>query len=126
MFTHVCAYLFDIIGLVKTAPGLKRLELRRPVKWGLGIPSQNTAPSQWVDVIPKLSALPNLVCLQLTFPGETENRSDLNSITAARKVLRESKVKGEKKLIIRRVIAPHYTNTHEEDFVHTHVEEIFE
>ncbi|KAI0072618.1 hypothetical protein K474DRAFT_1686559 [Panus rudis PR-1116 ss-1] len=113
--------------LVKVAPNLTRIEIRRPVNWGLGILSQNKAPAEWAQVIPKLSKLSKLRVITLSFPGEEELPSDRVSINAARDVLKNSKVP-EKKLIIRRVLAPHYTrgNDQKEDVVQSCVEEIFE
>ncbi|KAJ7489214.1 hypothetical protein FB451DRAFT_1125488 [Mycena latifolia] len=74
--------------LVKKAPNLRTLELRRPVHSGPGIESQSTAPAEWAQVIPKLAALKNLTELILTFPAVKENPSDPTSVTAARTLLR--------------------------------------
>lgn len=115
-----------LLGLVKNAPKLREIEIRRPVNSGLGILSQNTAPPEWLQIIPKLAALRDLATIRLTFPGEEEHASDLASIAAARQVLQRSQVKGEKRLHIRRVIAPHYTNEHALDFVHSSSTELFE
>lgn len=93
--------------------------------WGLGIGSQNTAPPEWANIIQTLSSLPNLVCLRLTFPGTEEHQTDLVTIAVARKMLQSSKVKGDKKLSIRRTIAPHYTNDYEEDSIHSDRTEVF-
>ena len=94
--THRSPWLHST-GLTKTGQSLKKLELRRPVNRALETSSQNTAPKEWANMIPNLSNLPNLICLQLTFPGEKEVPTDLASIAAARKLFQESKVKGEKK-----------------------------
>ncbi|PSR71359.1 hypothetical protein PHLCEN_2v12771 [Hermanssonia centrifuga] len=96
--------------LVKSVPLLHTLEIRRPVNRGLGILSQNTAPAQWAQVIPSLAGLKQLRVLILTFPRRDEVPSDRASIDAARDVLRNSELGGEKKLIIRRIEAPHYEN----------------
>ncbi|KAH8105283.1 hypothetical protein BXZ70DRAFT_1075318 [Cristinia sonorae] len=114
--------------LVKNAPNLHTLEIRRPVSGGLGIASQNTAPAVWAEVIPKLAALLKLRVLQLSFPDTQESPSDLVSIAAARKVMKESSLKKERKLVVRRVLAPHYTRSEmgREDVVDSSVEEIFE
>ncbi len=115
------------LGLVKYAPLLTSLEIRRPVNRGLGIGSQNTAPVDWVDVIPGLSGLKNLRVLTLTFPRRDEVPTDVPIINAARKVMRNSALKGEKTLIVRRVEAPHYNNDspHELDLLLSSVEEKF-
>ncbi len=97
---------------------------------------------QWIEMMPKLSAFPNLVCLQLTFMGVEkpvadgegeeeegeeggEDTAQTECIAAARKVLQDSNVKGEKKLIMRRVVPPHYTNNHKKDYVQSYREETF-
>ncbi|KAJ6595752.1 hypothetical protein DFH09DRAFT_146555 [Mycena vulgaris] len=110
--------------LVKNAPNLRTLELRRPVNWGLGIDSQNTAPPEWAQRIPVLARLTKLSTLILTFPAADEKSGDAPTITAARALLRDSG--GEKRLVVRRVIARHYTNEYEADFVHGEVTEVFE
>ncbi|KAF7798096.1 hypothetical protein EIP86_009311 [Pleurotus ostreatoroseus] len=113
--------------LVRYAPLLTTLEIRRPVNYGLGIMSQNTAPADWAKAIPKLSGLKQLRTLTLTFPRRDQVPTDLPIIKAAREVMRKSKLKGEKKLIIRRMEAPHYTNNppHELDLLLSSKEESF-
>ncbi|KAJ6605659.1 hypothetical protein B0H10DRAFT_1820677 [Mycena sp. CBHHK59/15] len=112
--------------LVKKAPNLRTLEIRRPVNNGLGIASQDKAPSEWAQIFPKLSAMKKLAQLILTFPGEEEIPTDLVSINAARTVLQKSALQSEKCLIVRRVIAPHYENEYRTDFVHSSKTEIFD
>ena len=118
---HHCVNLV----LWKCAPKLHILEIRRPVYGCLRILTQNTAPSVWADVIPKLAELSELRVIKLTFPGSDEVDTDLLSIAAARKVLKESNLQQERKLVIRRVLAPHYTTPHREDLLHSISEEIF-
>ncbi|PBK62070.1 hypothetical protein ARMSODRAFT_964447 [Armillaria solidipes] len=99
--------------LVKNAPSvLHTLEIRRPVNNGLGILSQSTAPTEWVQVIPKLSHLKGLRKLVLTFPKSEEEPSDVASIHAAKKVMKglASSSRTTTTLIVRRVIAPHYSH----------------
>ncbi|KAJ7182809.1 hypothetical protein C8R43DRAFT_1101082 [Mycena crocata] len=115
-------------GIVKNAPNLpnlRTLELRRPVNSGLGIMSQNEAPAEWAQVIPKLAALKGVSNLILTFPSADEKPGDAASIAAARVFLRRSDFSGERKLVIRRVVAPHYTNDHKTDFLHSSTMETF-
>jgi len=69
------------------------------------------------DAIPKISRLPNLTVVQLTFLGEEILDSDELAIAAARKALLATPAKGKKELLIRRVIAPRYTNGMNEDEV---------
>ncbi|CAL1702730.1 unnamed protein product [Somion occarium] len=117
--------------LIKNAPNLRKIEIRRPVCFGLGIMSQNKAPEQWSLVISKLSGLPKLRVIVLSFPGLEELPSDLVSIQKAREVLRKSKLQEERKLIVRRVIAQHYASPSDNkdhqvgDIVHRYEEEIF-
>ena len=114
-----------IAGLVKSAPGLHTLESRRPVSWGLGILSQNTAPAIWATVIPGLAKLPELRVLQLSFPGSDEHDTDLASIATARKVMQDSQLNRERKFITKRILAPHYTMKHKEDLLRSCVVEVF-
>ncbi len=118
---------FHFSGLVKNAPStFHTLEIRRPVNSCLGILSQNTAPTQWVQVIPKLSRLTGLRKLVLTFPKSEEEPSDVASIDAAKKVMTglASSSGAATTLIVRRVIAPHYSHQlGEEDYVVS--EEVF-
>ncbi|PBK85878.1 hypothetical protein ARMGADRAFT_1169357 [Armillaria gallica] len=113
--------------LVKNAPStFHTLEIRRPVNSCLGILSQNTAPTQWVQVIPKVSRLTGLRKLVLTFPKSEEEPSDVASIDAAKKVMMglASSSGAATTLIVRRVIAPHYSHQlGEEDYVVS--EEVF-
>ncbi|KAJ7770269.1 hypothetical protein DFH07DRAFT_806293 [Mycena maculata] len=111
---------------VKKAPNLRTLEIRRPVNNGLGIHSQNTAPAEWAQVIPKLAPLKKLTELILTFPGVDEGAGDAASSAAAQKLVRLSSFVGERRLVVRRVIAPHYQNKHKEDFLHSSTTETFE
>ena len=94
--------------MVKKAPDLRQVEIRRPVCWGLGILSQNAAPQEWSQVIPKLSGLKKLRVIVLSFPGLEETDTDRMSIEAARAVLKNSTLKEERTLVVRRVIAQHY------------------
>ncbi len=110
VFSRSSLLIHLYLGLVKSVPLLHTLEIRRPVNRGLGILSQNTAPAQWAQVIPSLAGLKQLRVLILTFPRRDEVPSDRASIDAARDVLRNSELGGEKKLIIRRIEAPHYEN----------------
>ncbi|KAK0209897.1 hypothetical protein IW262DRAFT_1468203 [Armillaria fumosa] len=107
--------------LVKNAPStLHTLEIRRPVNNGLGILSQNTPPTEWVEVIPKLSRLKGLRKLVLTFPKSEEEPSDVASINAAKKVMTElaRSSRATTTLIVRRIIAPHYSHQlSEEDYM---------
>lgn len=86
---------------------------------GLGIMSQNTAPEQWSQVIPALSGLKELQELLITFPSKDEVPSDVPSIEAARKVIRDLHAAdpkaGKRKLVVRRVEAPHYANDRPHD-----------
>ncbi len=111
-------------GLAKSAPNLRNVEIRRPVNWGLGIISQNGTPAEWTQAVPKLALLPNLQCILLSIPRVDERPEDLSVIAAAREVLQNSSLKEERKLVIRRVIAPHYTNGQHEDIVHSVAEEV--
>ncbi|KAK7681712.1 hypothetical protein QCA50_015059 [Cerrena zonata] len=118
--------------LVKNAPNLREIEIRRPVSWGLGILTQNTTPQQWSQVIPKLAQLQKLRIIVLSFPGQEEIPSDRVSIEAARVVLKNSalKEKEERKLIIRRVIAQHNSTVDHADgqvgdIICSCVEEVF-
>ncbi|KAJ7472428.1 hypothetical protein B0H11DRAFT_2282954 [Mycena galericulata] len=113
--------------LVKNAPNLRTLEIRRPVNRGLGILSMNEAPCEWAQVIPKLVGLKHLSELILTFPGEDEGLGDAASIATARTLMQMSPVAGTRQLVIRRVLAPHYTRAGiEMDFVHSSTTETFE
>ncbi|KAK0190157.1 hypothetical protein F5146DRAFT_1139734 [Armillaria mellea] len=107
--------------LVKNAPStLHTLEIRRPVNSGLGILSQNTAPTEWVQVMSKLPRLKGLRKLILTFPKSEEEPSDIASIDAAKKVMTGlASSSGESAtLIVRSVIAPHYSpQLRKEDYV---------
>ncbi|THH31684.1 hypothetical protein EUX98_g2490 [Antrodiella citrinella] len=109
--------------LLKNAPKLHTLEIRRPVK-SFRFETRITAPAIWAEVIPQLSKLPELRTIKLSFPGR-ETSSDSASIEAARKVLRNSRVTRERKLIIRRVFAPHNTNSQWEDVVEDYRQELF-
>lgn len=113
-----------MLGLVKYAPFLLNLEIRHPVNRGL---LQTTAPAGWAGVIPGLSGLENLRVLTLTFPHRDEVSTDVPIISAAREVMRNSALKGEKTLIVRRVEAPYYRNDppHEQDLQLSFVEEKF-
>lgn len=106
------------------APKLHKLEIRSPVTWTSQ--KRSTTPDAWAEIIPRLSELPELRIIQLSFPGR-EHPSDSASIEASRRVLRTFKadVDRERKLIIRRVFAPHISNTHNTDFVETYTEESF-
>jgi len=108
--------------LIKNAPLLSKIEIRRPVNNGLGILSQNYAPPEWATVIPRLSQLPNLTVIHLTFPGKDILASDEASIKAARAALLASAAKDKKELHVRRVIAPHYTNGLEDELYSSSVE----
>lgn len=110
-------------GLVENAPGLKRLELRQRAGGRFGPPG-HTAPPEWAQIIPKLSALPNLVWLQLTFVGK-EEATDLVSIAAARKMMQDSKVERVRKLVVRRVLRPPPPSEYSEDVVQSYQEEEF-
>ncbi len=125
--TNIIDLSLHFSGLVKNAPStLHTLEIRRPVNSGLGILSQNTAPTQWVQVIPKLSRLTGLRKLVLTFPKSEEEPSDVASIDAAKKVMTglASSSGAATTLIVRRIIAPHYSHQlSEEDYVVS--EEVF-
>ncbi|KAJ7489215.1 hypothetical protein FB451DRAFT_1080703 [Mycena latifolia] len=113
--------------LAKKAPNLRTLELRRPVNNGLGIESQNTAPAEWAQAIPKLAPLKKLTELILTFPAADEKPNDAVSVTAARTLLRAGTGVTERKLVVRRVIAPHYTHgAIETDLLHSSNTELFE
>ncbi|KAJ7705567.1 hypothetical protein B0H17DRAFT_670886 [Mycena rosella] len=111
--------------LVKNAPNLRTLELRRPVNYGLGVHSQNKAPAVWAQIIPKLAPLKNLVELILTFPAADEKPDDAASVAAARGLLRSSSGTAERRLVVRRVIAPHYENGNEMDVLHSSKTEVF-
>ncbi|KAJ7868855.1 hypothetical protein B0H13DRAFT_2063878, partial [Mycena leptocephala] len=78
--------------LVKKAPNLRKLEIRRPVNGGLGIHSQDEAPSEWKQVIPKLEPLKKLAELILTFPAAEEKPNDAGSIEVARTLMRNKSV----------------------------------
>ncbi|KAF7377589.1 hypothetical protein MSAN_00181600 [Mycena sanguinolenta] len=83
----------QVVGrLLKNAPNLRTLEFRRPVNAGLGIASQNTAPAEWKQIIPKLAPLKKLTKLILTFPAAEEITDDTASIEAARTLMRKSVV----------------------------------
>ncbi|KAJ7779256.1 hypothetical protein B0H16DRAFT_1502062 [Mycena metata] len=113
--------------LVKRAPNLRKLEIRRPVNWGLGINSQNEAPAQWAQVIPRLAPLQHLTDLILTFPAAEEKPGDAGTIAAGRQLMQgKTAVKGKRRLTIRRVVARHYSNPgSEEDVLHSRVVETF-
>ncbi|KAJ7176767.1 hypothetical protein C8R46DRAFT_44000 [Mycena filopes] len=113
--------------LVKKAPNLRKLEIRRPVNWGLGIQSMAEVPAEWAQVVPRLAPLQHLVELVLTFPIAEEKPNDAGTIAAARKLMqKKTAVKGERRLVVRRVIARHYTNPDsEEDVLHSRVTETF-
>ncbi|KAJ7575131.1 hypothetical protein C8J56DRAFT_459703 [Mycena floridula] len=112
--------------LVKKAPNLRTLEIRRPVNNGLGIQSQNKVPEEWPQIFPRLAGLKKLAELIVTFPAAEERAVDLASLKAARALLQKSTFKGERRLTIRRVIAPHYENSYTVDFVHSVKTEIFD
>ncbi|KAF8917930.1 hypothetical protein CPB85DRAFT_1431005 [Mucidula mucida] len=117
--------------LVKSAPSsLHTVEIRRPVCEGLGISSQDTAPAEWANIIPKLVQLKSLKTLIVTFPKATEEpMSDQATVDAATKVMRTLKRKGEEtKLIVRRIQAPHYDtgSPKEEDRLVSEEIEIFD
>jgi hypothetical protein len=108
---------------VKKAPNLRKLEIRRPVNGGLGIHSQDEAPSEWKQVIPKLAPLKKLAELILTFPAAEEKPNDAGSIEVARTLMRNKFVVGERRLVVRNVVARHYTNeVQEEDVLQSHTE----
>ncbi|KAJ7770280.1 hypothetical protein DFH07DRAFT_806329 [Mycena maculata] len=111
--------------LIKRAPNLRTLEIRRPVDFQRHINLQDTAPSEWVQVIPKLASLKQLSELILTFPSELEGVHDAESIAAARSLMETSPFAGQRRLVTRRVTAPHYTNAYHVDFVHSSDSEIF-
>ncbi len=124
-------YLNLRVGLVKSAPSsLHTVEIRRPVCEGLGISSQDTAPAEWANIIPKLVQLKSLKTLIVTFPKATEEpMSDQGTVDAATKVMRTLKRKGEEtKLIVRRIQAPHYDtgSPKEEDRLVSEEIEIFD
>ncbi|KAF8140729.1 hypothetical protein K438DRAFT_699934 [Mycena galopus ATCC 62051] len=112
--------------LVKNAPNLRTLEVRRPVNSGLGIASQNTAPPEWAQIIPKLAPLKKLTKLILTFPAAEEMPGEAASLEAARMLMRKSAAGNERQLVVRRVVAPHYTHQgQEEEVVHSSTTETF-
>ncbi|KAJ7621328.1 hypothetical protein FB45DRAFT_139459 [Roridomyces roridus] len=114
--------------LIKNAPNLKSLELRRPVNNGLGIESQRYAPVEWAQAIPKLAGLKKLAELTLTFPDSVEGPGDQASIDAARALMRitSGPFPVERRLVIRRVLAPHYVRPDvHQDCVHSSVVETF-
>ncbi|KAJ7677987.1 hypothetical protein DFH06DRAFT_1033531 [Mycena polygramma] len=110
--------------LAKKAPNLRTLELRRPVNYGLGILSQNQVPQEWTKVIPKLAALKKLAELIVTFPAAEDKPGDAAVIEAARALMRAK----SGRLVIRHVVARHYTITPEqgEDVVRSCTTETFE
>ncbi|KAJ6551223.1 hypothetical protein B0H19DRAFT_995736 [Mycena capillaripes] len=114
--------------LIKKAPNLRKLELRRPVNWGLGIDSQNEAPSGWNQVIPKLGSLKKLAELILTFPAAEDKPGDPAIIQAARTLMRNNTaVTGERRLVVRHVVARHYSNRdRDEDVMTSCTKETFE
>jgi hypothetical protein len=120
--------LCSLAGLVKKAPNLRKLELRRPVNSGLGIESQNTVPKEWSQVIPKLALLKKLVELVLTFPAAEDKPGDAALVEAARTLMRDkSAVAGERRLVVRHVLARHYTRREQdEDVVTSCTTETFE
>lgn len=89
---------------------------------GLGIFSQDSAPSEWAEVIPALSGLTNLRTLIITFPS-FESRPDVKqtdekTVEVAKRVLQglaRSQKDVEKSLVVRRVVAPHYENGFKRD-----------
>ncbi|KAJ6498584.1 hypothetical protein C8R47DRAFT_1009750 [Mycena vitilis] len=92
--------------LVKKAPNLRTLELRRPVKNGMGILSQNAVPAdEWCKVIPKLAALKKLEELIVAFPAAEDKPGDAAVIEAARALMRAK----AGRLVVRHVVARHYT-----------------
>ncbi|KAK0432466.1 hypothetical protein EV421DRAFT_1910965 [Armillaria borealis] len=106
--------------LVINAPStLHTLEIRRPVSWDLGILSENTAPTEWVQVIPKLSRLKGLRKLVITFPKSGKESFDVASVDAAKEVMKglASRSGAGTTLIVRSVIAPHYSHQRKEDYV---------
>ncbi|KAJ7312873.1 hypothetical protein DFH08DRAFT_896079 [Mycena albidolilacea] len=114
--------------LAKKAPNLRKLELRRPVNSGLGIESQNKVPEEWSKVIPKLALLKKLVELVLTFPAAEDKPGDAALVEAARTLMRDkSAVAGERRLVVRHVVARHYTRREQdEDVVTSCTTETFE
>ncbi|KAJ6466825.1 hypothetical protein C8R45DRAFT_839033 [Mycena sanguinolenta] len=115
----------QVVGLLKHAPNLHTLEFRRPVNAGLGIASQNTAPAEWKQIVPKLAPLKKLTKLILTFPAAEEMPDDAASIEAARTLMRKSVVADERQLVVRRVVAPHYSNQQKEEVLHSLTTETF-
>ncbi|KAF7369181.1 hypothetical protein MVEN_00245300 [Mycena venus] len=102
--------------LIKKAPNLRTLELRRPMNWGMPHTSQDTVPAEWNQVIPKLASLKKLAELILTFPAAEDKPGDAALIESARKLMRtdQSAVAGERRLVVRHIVARNYMN-HEQD-----------
>lgn len=115
------------LGLLKFAPGLQALEMRRPVHgckpgWYL----RDEAPAVWAQLIPQLSTLRELRTIQLSFPTPQGCPSDVASIAAAREVLTRRRVQTRRKLVIRRVLAPGWMVGQVEDITYSSTEEVFE
>ncbi|KAK7052141.1 hypothetical protein R3P38DRAFT_2858782 [Favolaschia claudopus] len=115
--------------LVKKAPNLLKLELRRPVNNGLSILSQNSIPAdEWKQIIPKLAALKKLRELVLTFPSKEDHPGDAAVVEVARSLVRDRLVApGERKLVVRHIVALHYEYAEmEEDTMTSCTVECFE
>ncbi|THH01966.1 hypothetical protein EW026_g809 [Hermanssonia centrifuga] len=98
--------------LVNSAPKLATLEMRHPVRWGTDPDYLNLstyiAPAKWAQIIPTASGLKNLRTFILTFATAKEAPSDIISVAAAREVLMNSALPVPKKLVVRRILPPHY------------------
>ncbi|KAJ7856385.1 hypothetical protein B0H14DRAFT_718163 [Mycena olivaceomarginata] len=102
--------------LIKRAPNLRMLELRRPVNWGVGIDSQNTAARGVGERIPRLAALPKLTTLRLTSPRRRRR------MTTWRRSLPHASCCATRD---RRVLARRYTKKPEADPLHRSSTEVF-
>ncbi|KAJ7770267.1 hypothetical protein DFH07DRAFT_1058074 [Mycena maculata] len=106
-------------------PNLRTLGIRTLVHASSII---DEGPAEWAQAIPKLALLKKLSELILTLPGVDETPNDVASIAATRTLMRTSTVAGERRLVIRRVLAPHFKKyyTIVEDFLHSLTTETFE
>ncbi|KAF8201310.1 hypothetical protein K438DRAFT_1932977 [Mycena galopus ATCC 62051] len=109
--------------LVEKAPNLRRLELKRPDTW----PRYDDVPAAWKEIIPKLAPLKKLVELILTFPSAEDKPGNAALIERARTLMRNKPaVAGGRRLILRHVVAPRYSDYGKADVMTSCVTETFE
>ncbi|KAJ7074941.1 hypothetical protein B0H15DRAFT_956911 [Mycena belliarum] len=115
--------------LVKYAPNLHTLELRRPVNYFSfrAITLLDGAALQGAQSIRKLAPLKKLAKLILTFPVADEKPGDTDSVAAARVLLRTGSGAVERTLVVQRVVAPHssYQGGKKQDILLSSTTEVF-